>query len=150
MPKNQQFSFLSTVTGAALLGLAGLHAYWGLGGTWPGHDAASLGRKVYGGDTQQLPPPAACFAVAGALTIPAVALVLAVRPSPLQLLSRRVGQLAGATLLARGGLGFTLPRFTQANPEFRVLNRRIYSPLCLGLGAAMLVSTKMGDTGVEE
>lgn len=85
MPKNQPFPFLSVVSSTALLGLAGLHAYWGLGGTWPGHDAASLGRKIYGGDAQQLPPPMACFAVAGALTVPAAALVLAEQPGSLQL-----------------------------------------------------------------
>lgn len=130
----------SALTGTALLGLAGSHAYWGLGGTWPGHDPESLSRKVFAGEDQQLPPPAACFTVAGALTLPVVALVLAGRPGPLQPASRRICQAAAVALLGRGGLGFTLPRFTQANPEFRDLNRKIYSPLCLALGLGMLRS----------
>jgi hypothetical protein len=30
------------------LGIAALHAYWALGGLWPGHDADSLFRTVVG------------------------------------------------------------------------------------------------------
>lgn len=135
-------SLLPSLTGATLLGIAGIHAYWGVGGTWPGQDSVTLGRKVFASETQQLPPPAACFAVAGALTFTTAALVLSVRSGPLQSGSQRVCQLAAGTLLTRGLLGFVLPRFTQANPEFRHLNRTIYSPLCLGVGGALLAVQK--------
>lgn len=135
-------ALLPTLTGVTLLGIAGIHAYWGVGGTWPGHDPVSLGRKVFASETQQLPPPAACFAVTGALTVTTAALVLSGRSGPLQGGSRRVCQLAAGTLLTRGLLGFVLPRFTQANPEFRHLNRVIYSPLCLVLGGALLVTRR--------
>ena len=133
-------ALLPTLTGVTLLGIgiAGIHAYWGIGGHWPGKDPITLGRKVFASETQQLPPPAACFAVTGALTFTTAALTLSGRPGPLQAASQRVCQLAAGILLTRGLLGFVLPRFTQANPEFRHLNRTIYSPLCIGLGGALL------------
>ena len=31
-----------------LAGIAALHAYWGLGGRWPGHDEAGLADRVIG------------------------------------------------------------------------------------------------------
>lgn len=138
--RETRLPLLTTLTGATLLGVAGLHAHWGRGGVWPGHDPASLGRKVFPNPPRHLPSPAACFAVAGALTFTTAALVTAHRPGPWQPLSQRICQLAAGTLLARGGLGFTLPALTQANPEFRRLNRTIYSPLCLVLGSALLAS----------
>jgi len=51
-----------------LAGLALLHAYWGLGGRWPGHDDISLVERVVGRTkSMRAPPPRACFAVAAAL-----------------------------------------------------------------------------------
>ncbi len=52
----------------ALAALAAVHAYWGLGGRWPGHDGASLVERVVGRTTgMRAPSPGACFAVAAAL-----------------------------------------------------------------------------------
>ena len=51
---------LSTV----LVLIAALHAYWGMGGTWPEHNAADLARAVVGDGRTRMPPPWSCFAVA--------------------------------------------------------------------------------------
>ena len=53
---------------SVLAELALLHAYWGLGGRWPGHDDASLVERVIGRtESMRAPPPKACFTVAAAL-----------------------------------------------------------------------------------
>ncbi|MFI1018830.1 DUF3995 domain-containing protein [Streptomyces sp. NPDC020965] len=50
---------------SALAVLAGLHVAWGVGSTWPLPDRETFSELVVGGS--ELPGPAACFAVAGAL-----------------------------------------------------------------------------------
>ncbi|MBA3743331.1 MAG: DUF3995 domain-containing protein, partial [Sporichthya sp.] len=53
--------------GATALGtVAALHAAWGLGSPWPMATPAELADVAAGND--HVPDPAACFAVAGALT----------------------------------------------------------------------------------
>src|SRR5690242_20489297 len=85
----------------ALLVLAGLHAAWGAGAAWPFRDRADLADAVIG--ASEVPGPAACFAVSGALTAAGalVAGVPAGRPG-----LRRLG-VAGVTavLAGRGALG---------------------------------------------
>lgn len=135
-------ALLPTLTGATLLGIAGIHAYWGVGGTWPGQDSVSLGRKVFASEIQQLPPPAACFAVTGALTFTTGALALSGRPGPLQTASQRICQLAAGTLLRRGLLGFVLPRFTQTHRHVNTSPRSsmfLFS-LCSGSSSTQLKS----------
>ena len=125
----------TTAASAALVGLAGLHAAWGLGSTWPLPDRAALADAAVG--TADVPPPAACFAVAAALGL-AAALVDG-RPRRRPLL-RRVG--AGgvvAVLASRGVVGLVgstgLVSPGSSSPRYRRLNRRYYSPLCLSLAA---------------
>jgi uncharacterized protein DUF3995 len=51
-----------------LVALAAVHAYWGLGGRWPGRDEASLVERVVGRTKgMRAPSLAACFAVEAAL-----------------------------------------------------------------------------------
>ena len=128
------------LAGAAVLaGLAGLHALWGTGSSWPVADRSRLAEVVAG--TEQVPPPAACFVVAGALAT-AAALVAGTGGShPVA----RVGR-AGVTavLTARGLAGVTgrtrlLVPWTPS-PGFVALDRRRYGPLCLALGAAAATS----------
>lgn len=49
----------------SLFGLAGLHAAWGAGLAWPMPDRRALADAVIG--TGEVPGPAACLAVSGAL-----------------------------------------------------------------------------------
>jgi hypothetical protein len=134
---------LSLLLAATLVLVSALHAYWGIGGVWPGTDRKSCARAVVGFAGAPMPGVAACFAVAGMLALfgllaPAVAGVFA---TPF-----RQSSLAGAALfvglvfLFRGALGFT-PFWRRMTPEmpFAQLDRRYYSPLCLALGAGFLV-----------
>ncbi|RUV24468.1 DUF3995 domain-containing protein, partial [Mesorhizobium sp. M5C.F.Ca.IN.020.32.2.1] len=51
-----------------LLLITALHVYWGIGGIWPGRDAASCARAVVGfRGVDEMPAPFASFAVAACL-----------------------------------------------------------------------------------
>ena len=125
----------TSVASAALLGLAGLHAVWGLGATWPLPDRASLADAVVG--TDDVPPPAACFAVAGALGVGAI--LVGGRPRRVSRVRRWGSAGVVGVLAARGVAGLLggTDRLSpgSTSPRFRRLDRRLYSPLCLGLAA---------------
>jgi len=141
-----------------VVGLAGagaLHVGWARGSTWPAADAADLADLVVGRAPTDEPagPPAvpgaaASFAVAGLLG--AVALLTAgasgllpVGSGRAQHLARFGARVAAGVLLARGSSGLLAPSLgiDGASDRFRTWNRRLYSPLCLGLGSAVAVST---------
>ena len=81
-------------TSAALAGIGLLHVGWGLRVPMPGVDGARVADAVVGSD--EMPSPAACFAVAAALA--AAALLVAGVPSRWPRL-RRVGQIGVAVVL---------------------------------------------------
>jgi hypothetical protein len=136
---------IGTALFGVLVALAAVHAYWGLGGRWPGHDDASLVERVAGRTKgMRAPSPAACSAVAAAL-LAAAALVW--------LHSGRwtTGWAAAAAavgfwdaalaFLLRGLAGFVPAAFRCAEgTPFHRLNRMFYSPLCLAIAAAFLAS----------
>lgn len=136
-------SILALCLALPLIAIATLHAYWAIGGIWPGTDAASCARAVVGfKGAGAMPPPAAGFAVAVVCIVMAlVALALggwyAEPIEPVQLAGMAL--FAGSVLLARGLLGFTpwWRRLTPLQP-FARLDTRFYSPLCLALGAGFL------------
>lgn len=140
---------LGSVAASILVALAALHAYWGIGGFWPGVDAKSCARTVGGfpGATK-MPGPASCFAVAAALAVAALFaaaqsdLVVLPFPSALVLIAT-VG--AALVFLGRGIAGFT-PAWRSLTPEqpFARLDRQYYSPLCLSLGAAFVILASKG------
>ena len=126
---------------AGLAGLAGLHVAWGLGSSVPFDDRAALADAVIG--RSEVPPPAACHAVAAALLAASgLAADLPLGPAGL----RRVGRAGVVAVLAvRGGLGLLgrtdLVSPGSVSPGFRRLDRRVYGPLCaaLALGVATAV-----------
>jgi hypothetical protein len=131
---------LALILAAALVVIAALHVYWGIGGVWPGTDQKSCARAVVGfARVEEMPSAGAAFAVASMVVAAAlVALALGgVFAAPFGQLS-----LAGAALfiglvfLGRGFAGFT-PMWRKLTPEmpFARLDVRYYSPLCLILGA---------------
>ncbi|HEY3673117.1 MAG TPA: DUF3995 domain-containing protein [Acidimicrobiia bacterium] len=125
-------------TATTLFVLAGLHVAWGRGSTFPFADRDGLNDTVVG--RASTPPPSACLAVAGALTM-AGALVADVAPLPRPI--QRLGVTGVAVVLAsRAALGFA-GRTDAVSPgsasvRFRRLDRRVYSPLCLALAAGAL------------
>lgn len=124
--------------------VAVLHAYWAFGGRWPGHDELSLARTVVGSKGVTTMPArgptlvvALLIFVAGVLALAPVGVSPIVLPPMLQTLA--IAALA-VVFLARGAIGFTpLFRRLQAEEPFATLDRRLYSPLCLALGAGFAV-----------
>ncbi|MFE9662575.1 DUF3995 domain-containing protein [Streptomyces sp. NPDC005955] len=126
----------SRTSASALTVLAGLHVAWGLGSTWPLPDRETFSDLVVGG--AGFPPPAACFAVAGALGTAAA--LVAGRPRTHPALSRLGTAGTAAVLGARAAAGLAgrtdLLSPGSSSPRFRRLDRIAYAPLCLALAAS--------------
>ncbi|MBZ9893609.1 DUF3995 domain-containing protein [Mesorhizobium sp. B2-2-4] len=140
---------LAFVLSFVLLVITALHVYWGIGGIWPGKDAASCAHAVVGfRGVDEMPAPFACFAVAACLALatlwPMALEGVFASPFPGQGLAA-TALLIGLVFLGRGIAGFT-PRWRRLAPEqpFARLDRSLYSPLCLliGLGFAVLAITE--------
>ena len=131
----------------ALLAVSTAHLLWSIGRTWPIHSEKLLAQTVVGfKDIERMPPRLASFAVAVAtLAAGIIALALADHDSgglPLSLL----GLPLAAVFLARGIIGYTAWWAAKTpEPNFRLNDRRVYSPLCLllGLGFVALVILRL-------
>lgn len=129
-------------TAGTLLTLAALHAAWGCGSAAPFRSRDELADAVIGG--RAVPGSASCFTVAAALG--AGAALVADAPHVAVRL-RRVGLLGLAGVLGlRGALGL-IGRTDLVSPgstsvRFRRLDRKIYSPLCVGLAAGALAARR--------
>jgi hypothetical protein len=123
-----------------LLAIATAHLLWALGQTWPIREEKLLAQTVVGtAGIERMPPRLASFAVAVAiLAAGIVALALADHDGGGQGLTIAGFGLA-LLFLARGIVGYT-PWWAAQTPEpnFRLNDRRVYSPLCLLLGAGFL------------
>ena len=119
---------------ALLAGIAALHAWWGLGGSFPAADRDALALLVIG--QRQVPPPVACFVVAAAVAamamLPAIALGWIGAPPLLRRLAE-VGCWGAAAIFAVRGVGGYTAAFDRIFPlePFHMMNRMAYSPLCL-------------------
>ncbi|MEO8685314.1 MAG: DUF3995 domain-containing protein [Devosia sp.] len=125
----------------ALLAVSFAHFLWSLGRSWPIRDEKLLAQTVVGFEgIERMPPRLASFAVALAtLAAALIAAALADHDSGgagLILL----GIPLAAVFLARGIVGYT-PWFIAKtpHPNFRLNDRRVYSPLCLALGVGFIV-----------
>ena len=135
---------------AILIVLAALHAYWGVGGRWPGHDDASCARAVAGfRGIRAMPPPAACFAVAGTLVAAALWVLLVsgrIASNLPHIILTAAGLILALVFLARGGAAY-LPAWRRLTPEqpFTRLDQSVYGPLCLLIGALAAIVTLTGS-----
>jgi Protein of unknown function (DUF3995) len=128
------------VASVGLLAITGVHIAWAAGSSWPLGDRAELARAVIG--RREVPPPAACLAVAGLLGVAAALVSGRPRRSPWL---RRTGAVAVvATLGARGTLGLAgrtdLVSPGSTSTRLGSLDRRVYSPLCLTLAGLALAA----------
>jgi len=127
---------------AVLLALAVLHLYWGFGGYWPGHDAASLREMVVGARGARMYGLGPSAMVAGALT--AAAAVVVVRHSAVMTSGFGWVFTAGyIVLILVFGLRGLAPYLTSIfdysrGTAFFDLNRHIYAPLCLALAVGLV------------
>jgi hypothetical protein len=143
---------LALLVAGVLLLIAALHVYWGLGGLWPGTDAADLAARVAGFAGEPSPPSAiASFLVAALLVYSAiVALVLGgliQSPIPFFLLGPSALTIT-LIFVGRGIAGYTSAwrRLTPVEP-FARLDRYYYSPLCLLIGAGIFTLGIRGFSG---
>lgn len=131
--------------------ITALHVYWGIGGVWPGKDAASCARTIAGfRGVDTMPSPFACFAVAACLilvTLWPLALVgVFATPFPKDGLAASALTIS-IVFFARGIAGFT-PAWRRRTPEmpFARLDRQYYSPLCLIIGTGFAYLAIKGFT----
>ena len=137
---------LPTVLTAAGLGAAAaVHFAWARGSTWPRENDDELADLVVG--KRPMPPREASAAVGAALTGAAVGVAVAghsTKGGPLGRVAGLAAVITARVLRARGmgGLGMAAAGAStsgaDAAEEFRAMDVRIYSPLCIGLslGAA--------------
>lgn len=128
----------------AVLALIGaVHALWGARIWWPMADEARLVTFAVGGEGMvRMPPAAACYGVTALMMLGLVWVMMlagwvVVLPQPLVTVG---GIVMGAVFMARGVAAY-VPWFARITPqpEFRRMDRRIYGPLCLALGGAVLI-----------
>jgi len=124
----------------ALLAVSTAHFLWSIGRTWPIRSEKLLAQTVVGtAGIERMPPRLASFAVAAATFVAGIAaLALADHDGGGQWLT--VAGFGFALLfLARGIVGYTAWWAARTpEPNFRLNDRRVYSPLCLFLGLGFL------------
>ena len=124
----------------ALFTVSLAHFVWSIGRTWPIRNEKLLAQTVVGfRDIERMPPRLASLTIALATAAAAIyALALADHDSGGGLLNLG-GFAIGAIFLGRGILGYTA-KWAELTPEpnFRLNDRRVYSPLCLAIGLGFL------------
>jgi hypothetical protein len=140
--------FTPAILIVVLVALAALHAWWGVGGRWPGHDERSLVELVIGRTrSMRMPSLVRCLLVASALF--AAAGLVAVKGKVIAADFGTAGEMfvqvgfwmACAVFALRGLAGYIPPVFAYADgTPFASLNRRFYSPLCLLIAAGFAVT----------
>lgn len=126
---------------ATLAGVGALHVLWSTGSTWPAPSPAALSDAVIGSST--LPPASACVAVGVGLGAAALATVDRTRPLGARgalpfAVSDLTVRTAAAGLAARGVIGLgTSPFGLGGTAAYRRWDVTVYTPLCLGLAAAL-------------
>ena len=118
-------------TCGVLLTAGGLHLAWGRGSSFPFATSAGLADKVVG--TPRTPSPGACYTVASGLATAAALVAIPSRNRPHRLV---LGALA-TVFAVRAAFGFAgrtdLIVPGSSSPAFRRNDRRVFSPICLGL-----------------
>jgi hypothetical protein len=142
MPRPAHLRTTAAATG--LLAIAGLHVLWATGSPWPCATEEELADLVVGRVHGPVPPPAACLAVAGALTVAATG--VAGRPRARPGVARLLAASTVAVLTVRGAAGLAgrtdVLSPGSSSPRFRWQDRRLYAPLCLALAAGSLPAVR--------
>jgi len=142
-------SHVNRTASGVLLAIAGLHLMWGLGSSFPFEDRERLADAVVGAD--DVPPRAACFAVAAALLAGATALAgRFVFPARLRAMVLRAMVVIFGVRGVLGLLGLThLISPGSTSPTFRQRDRAFYSPLTLALALATLRTSQTMNGATE-
>ncbi len=132
-------SGLASLVFIPLLAVSMVHMAWAFGATYPVKDEKMLARTVAGfKDIEKMPPRLASFAVS-LLALGAGIWGLALTDPSTSIILTAGGILLALAFLGRGIIGYTR-RWRELTPEepFATLDKKIYSPLCLFLGAGFL------------
>ncbi|MEL6169077.1 MAG: DUF3995 domain-containing protein [Pseudomonadota bacterium] len=131
----------AVVLSAALVVIAAIHLVWALGIWWPVPDETRLARAVVGTEgVTRMPGAIPCSIVVVALLFASAwPWFMAAGDAPL---GRLGGWVLTGVFFLRGGLSYT-PFWRRLAPEdpFARLDRTLYGPICLALGAGFLVVT---------
>ncbi|HTO27279.1 MAG TPA: DUF3995 domain-containing protein [Devosia sp.] len=130
-----------------LLAVSTAHFLWSIGRTWPIRNEKLLAQTVVGFEgIERMPPRLASFAVSIAtLAAGIIAMALADHDSG-GLTLTLIGLPLAAVFLGRGLVGYTAWWAAKTpEPNFRLNDTRVYSPLCLflGLGFVALVILRL-------
>ncbi len=136
-------STIATFEAILLAAIAALHVAWGFGVRWPRRDEPALAALVVGYNRDRMPPPQQCFIAAAAIFAAAVVVALmagSVRLPIAPVLVTLAGLGVTAVFAGRGVAGY-LPAWRARFPRqpFATLDRRFYSPLCLGIAATCAI-----------
>ncbi|MDP3315024.1 MAG: DUF3995 domain-containing protein [Devosia sp.] len=131
---------IASIVFVILLAVALAHLLWSIGSRWPIKDPELLARTVIGRPGVSRVPRLASLVVA--------VLVLAAGVSALSLADHdagdwwltAIGVVLAIVFIGRGALGYTAGWRAQFPLEpFATNDRRVYSPLCLIVGAGFLI-----------
>ena len=124
-----------------LLAIAIAHLLWGVGVKWPVRDEKLLARTVVGFPGIERMPPKYMSLGVGILILAACIIGFSVADHESGGIQLTLAALvAGLVFLVRGAAGYTKNWQAQTPEEpFRSLDRKTYSPLCLGIGAGFIV-----------
>lgn len=131
---------ISALVFIALLTVSMAHFLWSFGRTWPIREEKLLAQTVVGtAGIERMPSRWLSLAVAiFTLAVGLLALSLADHTSGGLGLSL-LGLPFAAIFLGRGIIGYTHGWAAKTpEPNFRLNDRRVYSPLCLAIGAGLL------------
>lgn len=131
---------IASIVFVILLTVALAHLLWSIGSRWPIKDPELLARTVIGRPGVTRVPRFASFVIAVLVLAAGVfALSLADHDAGAWWLTA-IGVVLAAVFLGRGALGYTTGWHQQFSLEPFVTNdRRVYSPLCLIVGAGFLI-----------
>ncbi|SEQ03997.1 Protein of unknown function [Devosia sp. YR412] len=124
----------------ALLAVSTAHFLWSIGKTWPIRGEKLLAQTVVGtAGIEHMPPRLASFGVAVFILLAGIAALALADHDGNGLWLTIAGFVFALLFLARGGIGYTAWWANQTpEPNFRLNDRRVYSPMCLFVGAGFL------------
>lgn len=125
-----------------LLAVFFAHTLWAFGRTWPVDNEQALARTVIGTkDVSGMPPRWMSGLVAFFILIAGLWALLLSDPAP-NLILTLGGALLTFVFLLRGIAGYT-PKWRELTSEepFASFDKKVYSPLCLGIGLGFAILT---------
>ena len=126
---------ISSLIFIPLLAISIVHLMWTFGSTYPTKSEKALAQTVAGfKGIEKMPPRLASLAVSIATLFAGIWALSMADPAPNTTLTLG-GAILSLIFLARGIFGYT-KKWQTITPEepFRAMDRKIYSPLCIGLG----------------